>query len=96
MDKVTYETFEVVMDRLEKEWFDLVSIPTSSMAQHRVNPAYSRRTFLRRTWAYRRRSQVVPYAMILRERTRMRSSSVTDVTWRYIKVRRCVLLLEIY
>ena len=25
VDKVSYETFEVVMDRLEKEWFDLVS-----------------------------------------------------------------------
>jgi hypothetical protein len=24
LDKVTYETFEIVMDRLEKEWFDLV------------------------------------------------------------------------
>lgn len=24
IDKVTYETFEIVMDRLEKEWFDLV------------------------------------------------------------------------
>jgi hypothetical protein len=25
LDKVSYETFEIVMDRLEKEWFDLVS-----------------------------------------------------------------------
>lgn len=25
LDKITYETFEIVMDRLEKEWFDLVS-----------------------------------------------------------------------
>jgi NuA3 HAT complex component NTO1 len=24
LDKVTYEVFEVVMDRLEKEWFNLV------------------------------------------------------------------------
>lgn len=24
IDRVTYETFEIVMDRLEKEWFDLV------------------------------------------------------------------------
>ena len=23
-DKVSYETFEIIMDRLEKEWFDLV------------------------------------------------------------------------
>lgn len=25
-DKVSYEVFEIIMDRLEKEWFDLVSI----------------------------------------------------------------------
>lgn len=24
LDKISYETFEIVMDRLEKEWFDLV------------------------------------------------------------------------
>ena len=24
LNKVTYETFEIIMDRLEKEWFDLV------------------------------------------------------------------------
>ena len=24
LDKVSYETFEIIMDRLEKEWFDLV------------------------------------------------------------------------
>jgi hypothetical protein len=24
LDKVSYEAFEIVMDRLEKEWFDLV------------------------------------------------------------------------
>lgn len=27
MDQVTYEIFEVIMDRLEKEWFDLVGNP---------------------------------------------------------------------
>ena len=27
IDKVTYEAFEIIMDRLEKEWFDLVSTP---------------------------------------------------------------------
>jgi hypothetical protein len=25
LDKVTCEAFEIIMDRLEKEWFDLVS-----------------------------------------------------------------------
>ena len=26
IDMVTYETFEIIMDRLEKEWFDLVRL----------------------------------------------------------------------
>lgn len=25
LDQVSYETFEIIMDRLEKEWFELVS-----------------------------------------------------------------------
>ncbi|KAH8102212.1 PHD-zinc-finger like domain-containing protein [Cristinia sonorae] len=33
IDKITYETFEIVMDRLEKEWFDLTkNIPKSDFA----------------------------------------------------------------
>lgn len=26
LNKVTYETFEIIMDKLEKEWFDLVRL----------------------------------------------------------------------
>jgi len=29
LDTVSFETFEIVMDRLEKEWFDLVRDPFS-------------------------------------------------------------------
>ncbi|KAI0640714.1 hypothetical protein C8Q79DRAFT_921056 [Trametes meyenii] len=33
LDKVSYESFEIIMDRLEKEWFDLSkNIPKSDMA----------------------------------------------------------------
>ncbi|TDL26735.1 hypothetical protein BD410DRAFT_783848 [Rickenella mellea] len=33
LNKVTYETFEIIMDRLEKEWFDLTkNIPKPDMA----------------------------------------------------------------
>ncbi|TCD61141.1 nuA3 HAT complex component nto1 [Steccherinum ochraceum] len=33
LDKISYETFEIVMDRLEKEWFDLTkNIPKSDFA----------------------------------------------------------------
>ena len=27
LDKITYEVFEIIMDRLEKEWFSLVRMP---------------------------------------------------------------------
>ena len=30
MDQVTPEAFEIIMDRLEKEWFDLVCFQTNS------------------------------------------------------------------
>lgn len=29
LDQVPYETFEIIMDRLEKEWFELVSTKES-------------------------------------------------------------------
>ncbi|THH27211.1 hypothetical protein EUX98_g6973 [Antrodiella citrinella] len=33
LDKISYETFEIIMDRLEKEWFDLTkNIPKSDFA----------------------------------------------------------------
>ena len=32
LDKVSYETFEIIMDRLEKEWFDLVSTHVTVVA----------------------------------------------------------------
>ena len=42
IDKITFETFEVIMDRLEKEWFDLVrsyitSIECSALTRIRLD-----------------------------------------------------------
>ena len=39
LDKVTYETFEIVMDRLEKEWFDLVGLCVSVVAPPICEPS---------------------------------------------------------
>ena len=36
MDKVSCEAFEIIMDRLEKEWFDLVSLSPSHMFEIEV------------------------------------------------------------
>jgi hypothetical protein len=30
LNKISYEAFEIVMDRLEKEWFDLVCVDDAS------------------------------------------------------------------
>ena len=39
LDKVSYEVFEIVMDRLEKEWFDLVCpLPYPSHARYLTGP----------------------------------------------------------
>jgi hypothetical protein len=32
LNKISYEAFEIVMDRLEKEWFDLVRDDASSIS----------------------------------------------------------------
>ncbi len=32
LNKISYEAFEIVMDRLEKEWFDLVCGDASSIS----------------------------------------------------------------
>jgi hypothetical protein len=39
LDSISYETFEIVMDRLEKEWFGLVSslIPATRPFRHRCD-----------------------------------------------------------
>ena len=37
LDKVSYEAFEIIMDKLEKEWFDLVCIGILYHTYHMVN-----------------------------------------------------------
>ena len=46
LNGVSYETFEIVMDRLEKEWFDLVSHPlrvvnSASLTAHEIDQKHS-------------------------------------------------------
>lgn len=90
---VSYETFEIVMDQLEKEWFNLVSPPTTpSSSSHfsRCNFASfawrSRRRSPNRTWPYPLKIRLVRSATTQREKTRMRLCFVMGVIWRCIKV----------
>ena len=86
LDKVSYETFEIIMDRLEKEWFDLVR-PCPECCEKFREYLPSPRTYPRLTWGCPQRSPAVRYATTLRERTPMRLSSVTGATWLFTKVR---------
>jgi hypothetical protein len=70
LGKVSYETFEVIMDRLEKEWFNLVS-----MASLAVDPTFIQVFACRRNiFQSKTRSLCppktlhVPFAMIQKER----------------------------
>lgn len=90
LNGVTYETFEIVMDRLEKEWFDLVRASNPPLPFHMSQLNHisicRRRTFLNQIWPCPLKTLPVPFAMIRKARTAMRSYSATDVIWQYIRV----------
>lgn len=84
---VAYETFEIIIDRLEKEYFDLVRRISRALVASRHPFTTSRpRTSPNLTTPCPRRTRPVLYAMIRKERIAMRSCSVMGVTWPYIKV----------
>lgn len=85
-DRVSYETFEIIMDRLEKDWFDLVRpiIPGSQYLY--LNYADRQKTSPSQIWQCRLRIRHAPSATIQRGRTRMRSYFVMGVISPYIKI----------
>lgn len=87
LDKISYETFEIIMDRLEKEWFDLVS-PHERISHNSpvCDAARSPRTFPSPTWVYHPRIQLVQYATTPKERIPMPSYSVMAAISPCIKV----------
>lgn len=79
LNKVSYETFEIIMDKLEKEWFDLVRTRLRGVAgilSHSPRP----RIFPNQTWRSPPKTRHAPSAMMLKGRTAMLSSSVTGAT----------------
>jgi Enhancer of polycomb-like len=94
IDPITYEFFEIVMDRLEKEWFDLVSPalprpPGQSIHDFSDEPwrhfRQSKYPNLQRLFRWKTRD--VPYATTVNARIPMQSCFATGVTWLSIKVR---------
>ena len=92
LNKVTYEAFEIIMDRLEKEWFDLVRI----LCVHLCLPnllSFSptqwwnrRRIYPNKTLRCHQKIPHVLYATTPRARIVMRLYSVMDAIWLYIRV----------
>lgn len=79
------------MDKIEKEWFDLVrSRPPSTSRDLLTVSLVFRRLAISRSGRMpcRAKTANVPFATTASARTRMRSSSATDATWRSTKVRR--------
>lgn len=88
LNAITYETFEIVIDRLEKEWFDLVIHTPFAFSHPLINGCLGIRpkTYQNLIWRSPLKTQPVRYAMIRKERTVMRSFSVMAVISPFIKV----------
>ena len=78
LDKISYEAFEIVMDRLEKEWFDLVCDDVSSISAL-TYVGFRRRTYRNPTWHSHLKTQLVQFVMIQKERIPTPSFSAMGV-----------------
>jgi Enhancer of polycomb-like len=78
LGKISYEAFEIVMDRLEKEWFDLVcdDAPSISALTH---VGRRRRTYRNPTWHCHPKTQLAQFVTIQKERILTPSCSVMGV-----------------
>lgn len=73
------------MDKLEKEWFELVSgLVPQRLGAH--GSSISSNEFLNLLLTFPSRTQSAQSAMMEREKTRMRSSFVMAAIWRFIKI----------
>src|SRR5882762_11401027 len=92
-DRVPCETFEIIMDRLEKDWFDLVrSSHTHISRVLYLNFTDRQRTCPSRIWQCHRRIQHVPFATTRRARTRTQLCFVMGVILLYIKTAMAYLI----
>ena len=85
LDKVSYETFEIIMDRLEKEWFDLVSAYDNVLVERNGDLFFRLKTSPNPIWHFHLKTQRVPSVTTLKEKTVMPSFSVMDAISQYTK-----------
>ena len=81
------------MDRLEKEWFDLVS-SISFIIERKYHVPNRQRTYPSQTWHFRPKTPIVQYATTQKAKTAMLSCSVTDVTWQFTKTATAYLIFQ--
>ena len=85
LNKISYETFEIIMDRLEKGWFDLVSAYDNVLVERNGDLFFRLKTSPNPIWHFHLKTQRVPSVTTLKEKTVMPSFSVMDAISRYIK-----------
>ena len=85
LNKVSYETFEIIMDRLEKGWFDLVSAYDNVLVERNGDLFFRLKTSPNLIWHFHLKTQHVPSAMMPKEKIVMPSFSVMDAISQYTK-----------
>jgi hypothetical protein len=90
------ETFEIIMDRLEKDWFDLVRLQSYTFPVPHLNFVDRQRTYPSRIWQCHLRIRHAPFATTRRVRIRMRSCFAMGATLLYIKIAmECRIFLKV-
>ena len=85
-DRVSCEIFEIIMDRLEKDWFDLVRSFQCTFHSLYLNFTGRQRTYPNPIWLCHPRIRHAQSVMTRRERTPMQSCFVMGVTSLCIKI----------
>jgi hypothetical protein len=86
LDKVTYEVFEIIMDRLEKEWFSLVRMVAFFLLQLTHKLLVRPRPHRSPTRPCLQKTPLALYVTMLKVKIVMPSSFATAATWLFIKI----------
>jgi hypothetical protein len=99
IDPLTYEFFEIVMDRLEKEWFDLVCtdfLTTLYVCVSEAVALYRQNKYRNLQHLSCRKTRGVLFVTTANARIPTQSYFVTVVIWLFIRVRDSPSYEEIY
>jgi hypothetical protein len=86
LNAVSYETFEIIMDRLEKEWFDLVRLTLFTFFRSQCDDEYRPRISQNTTSLFHPKTLHARFVMTPKSKTPMLLCFVTDATWPSIRV----------